>query len=143
MLVNMQMYLCVYGSLIDKPDVQRIILHMIDVAVWWSANGLCANRDGASRCTTMSWIVVQLHGPPHRIVLDGETCLSGRAASDSAETNRLNLKLKPVGSKAWITELHQQIHRVSAHATESQIKKEGISVPFEQTLATVTFTHNV
>ena len=32
--------------------------------------------------------------------------------------------------------------RKSAHSTEDQMKKEGIFVPFEQTLATITFAHN-
>eukprot|EP00959_Pyramimonas_sp_CCMP1952_P093886 1964154-Pyramimonas_sp.AAC.1 len=63
--------------------------------------------------------------------------MKGRAVADWAEANRIQLKYRPPGAKAWIAERRQQILRKSLHTTEDQMKKEGIFAPIEQTLATI------
>ena len=60
------------------------------------------------------------------LVQDGESGMKGRAVADWAEANRIQLKYRPPGSKAWIAERHQQIQRKTFHSTEGQIQKEGI-----------------
>ena len=83
-----------------------------------------------------------MHGPMKVLVVDGEQGLRGRAASDWAEANSVELKFKAPQQKAWIAERHQEILRHTAHTVESQLVKEGISIPFEQVLASITFAHN-
>ncbi len=140
--LEVQMDVWFYRSLIDQPDTQIAILHLIDAAIRWSANGLCKSKEERTLCTVMNEIWIGTHGPPTRLVVDGETGLPGRGASDWAEVQRINLKIKPVGTNAWIAERHQQMFRIAAHAMDTQMKKEGIWAPFAQTLTTLTFSHN-
>ncbi len=76
------------------------------------------------------------------LVLDEETGMRGQATMDWASTNGINMRFKAPRQKAWIVERHNEILRQALHATESQLKSEGIKVPFEQVLAIVTFMHN-
>ncbi len=139
---EVQMDLWFLHSLIDKPQIQRTIMHLIDACVRWSANGLLKDKEEITLCTRISELWLTVHGPMRTLVQDGESGMKGRAVADWAEANRIQLKYRPPGSKAWIAERHQQIQRKTFHSIEGQMQKEGIYAPVEQTLATVTFAHN-
>jgi len=131
-----------YHSILDKPDVRRTIIHMIDACIRWSANTVLKNKDEMSLCNAISTMWISLWGPMQVMVQDGETGMRGRAVADFADANHFQLKFKPPGSKAWIAESHQSILRKTAHTTELQLQKEGIFATIEQVIAIITFLHN-
>ena len=76
------------------------------------------------------------------LTLDEEGGLRGQCAFDWANAHGINLRFKAPRQKAWIVERHNEIIRQALHRTEDQLVKEGVTVPFEQALHTVTFMKN-
>eukprot|EP00959_Pyramimonas_sp_CCMP1952_P365837 7661987-Pyramimonas_sp.AAC.1 len=58
--VQMDLWFC--HSLIDQPHVMRTIMHLIDVCIRWSANGLLKDKEETTLCTKISELWLSHHG---------------------------------------------------------------------------------
>ena len=96
---EVQMDLWFYNSLIDKPELERIVMHLIDACVRWSQNGQLPDRTEISLCTKISTMWITHHGPMTVLVQDGESAMKGRSVADWAEANRTKLKYV---STTWV-----------------------------------------
>ena len=139
---EVQWDLLFYMSLIEPTEHQRPISHLVDACIRWSSTALPRSREEADLCSAIAAQWIRIHGPMKTLVIDGETGLTGRCASDWAQAHGLNLKIKAPRQKAWIVERHQEILRVGLHRTETQLIKEQVVCTFEQVLAICTFAKN-
>lgn len=139
---EVQFDLLFYESILEPSLGRRPILHLIDACLRWSATKLLKDKHEKTLCDGISQIWISIFGPMGLLIMDGESCLKSKGASDWATASEVHLKFKAPRQKAWLVERHNEILRQALHRVESQIKEESLCCTFEICLATVTFMHN-
>ena len=139
---EVQFDLMFYHSILHPDAVTKVIVHLVDACLRWSSTGIAASKEEVELVTVIGRIWIATFGNMKVLVLDEETGMRGRCASDWAESNGIQLKYKAPRQKAWIVERHNELLRQALHLTETQLKRDGVQVPFEQVLTTVTFMKN-
>ena len=125
-----QFDLLFYESLLEPSKGRQHILHVIDACLRWSATTIVPNKDETTLTTAISSLWISIYGPMHRLTLDEETTMRGRAATDWAVQNQVTLNFKAPRQKAWLVERHNEILRQELHRTELQLKKVSLITSF-------------
>ena len=139
---EVQFDLFFYQSLIEPQRGRLVITHLIDCCIRWDVAMVIANKEEDTMLASITTAWISIFGPMTILTLDEETGMRGRRAADWADAHNIQLKYKAPRQKAWVIERHNELLRIGLHGTESQMIKEGINVPFEQTLAITEFMKN-
>ena len=121
----------------------KIVLHMICVTIKWSVTEEIPDRltETVLNAITLRWFAV--FGPPAVIEGDQEGALGSAEAAVWAGRWGTSRKLRPKEAHAWTIERHNELLRQHWHLVSSQLKDEGLKVPFKLSLAESTFAKNV
>ena len=139
---EVQLDLVFIRSQVEPSRGLLTVVHMIDVSTRWAMTQIVPNKEEETLCLVISTLWVSIVGPMSTLVVDHETALQGLYATDWAASQGVALKYKAPRQKAWVVERHNEMLRTGVHTTETQSLKEGIHLPFECTLAIVTFSLN-
>ena len=121
----------------------KIVLHMICTTIRWSVTEEIPDRltETILSAITLRWFSV--FGPPEAVEGDQEGALGSAEGAVWASRWGASRKLRPKEAHAWMIERHNELLRQHWHLVNSQLKDEGLKVPFKLTLAESTFAKNV
>ena len=98
---EVQFDLLFYHSLLaPDPTASIPIAHLVDVCVRWGSTGLPGSKEEEALVQTISQIWINIFGPMETLVLDEETGMRGRCATDWAEANSIGLN-RPIKRRGW------------------------------------------
>ena len=137
-----QFDLLFYTSLMEPSRGQLSLLHLVDMCIRWDVCVVVPRKTEIALLSAITQHWVSIFGPMRVLTLDGETAMRTRTAADWADVHHIELNFKAPHQKAWVVERHNELVRDALHKTESQLIKEGITIPFEQVLAIVVFVKN-
>ena len=139
---EVQFDLMFYTSQLQPERGSLTVMHLVDTCIRWDVSAVIAAKTEDVLCAAITTWWISIFGPMEVLTLDEETGMRGQTCSDWAASHTIELKFKAPRQKAWLVERHNELLRQSAHSTEGQLIKEGISCTFEEVLASVVFAKN-
>ena len=119
-----------------------MICHCICRASRWHAGRECHSKTERELLDCLHGVWIGTHGPMVQLYIDGESGLNTDSAKASIGRDGTILKTRAPGQHARFIERRGAILRVCLHVTEEQAKREGLTISFEQLLATCIFAGN-
>ena len=72
---------------------------------------------------------IRQYGPPQSISSDNEGGLNSDEGRNWATRWNLRLRFRPVGTKAWTVERHNDLLRRVLHTVHDQMAQDGVNMP--------------
>ena len=118
------------------------IVHLIDEATRFSTGDICKqkNTDDLLDCFYFCWL--RVFGPMSVLVSDQEGALTGHEMESFFAKHAVSLKFKPVGTKAFTVERHNEIVRQGMHRLYDSCVQNSLAIPLRHRLSEVFFYKN-
>ena len=111
-----------------------IVVHLIDLCIRWAQGIFVASREPRDVLPAIEHIWFRVYGVPGYIVSDQEGALFSDEGADWADRWVTDLRSKPKGAHAHVTERRNEMLRQQYHRLRSQAHNEGLNVTKQQLL---------